>query len=470
MTFNRLAATLLFTTIAAAACLMPAQSDTYWQLRAGQEMWQSGHLLYRDTFSHTVYGHYWSNHEWLTEVAFYGAHRIAGMAGIALLCASAVSAGWVCAWRLMRGTPIVRTMLVAGAMTGAATLWSLRPQAISLGFVGLTAWLVATRRYKWIPAVFVLWANFHGAALLGIVMMCGAAAGALAYDRAAARRLLLVLPLAALAMCATPLGVSWWPGMIVSLERIGGLGISEWAPASFTSLHDLPFWIAGVGLIVFAWHRRHTMSAEDAIVTGMALALFPLGVHAGRNTSPFLLVALPALTRLLPDRVVRWELGLARRPGRVAHTCLAYASVGVAVLAVAVSWANPAPRLGWKPLPDAVIEAVNACPPNLYHRYDHGGYFTWFTPQQRVFLDGRQDPFPVELIVEHRARELAGDYRDIFDRFGIRCAALPTSSLVAANLEKDGWQQRASADGWVVLARGEQAASRGVPDQRGIAR
>jgi len=148
---------------------------------------------------------------------------------------------------------------------------------------------------------------------------------------------------------------------------------------------------------------------------------------------------------------------------------VAYASVAVAVLAVTMSWTSPAQRLGWKPLPDAVVEAVNACPPNLYHRYDHGGYFTWFTPQQRVFLDGRQDPFPVELIVEHRARELAGDYRDLFDKFGIRCAALPTSSLVAANLQRDGWQQRARVDGWVVLSRSDQAASTAL-HQRGVSR
>ena len=49
MTFNRLAIALLFIAIAAAACLMPAQNDTFWHLRAGFEAWQGGTLLYRDT-------------------------------------------------------------------------------------------------------------------------------------------------------------------------------------------------------------------------------------------------------------------------------------------------------------------------------------------------------------------------------------------------------------------------------------
>ena len=65
-TFDRLLTTLLFLAIALAAFLMPAQSDTWWQLRAGQEMWLTRHVLLRDTFSHTVRS-LWPNHEWLSQ-------------------------------------------------------------------------------------------------------------------------------------------------------------------------------------------------------------------------------------------------------------------------------------------------------------------------------------------------------------------------------------------------------------------
>ena len=55
-TFDRLLTTLLFLAIAIAACLMPAQNDTWWQLRAGHDMWSGRTVLLRDTFSHTAYG------------------------------------------------------------------------------------------------------------------------------------------------------------------------------------------------------------------------------------------------------------------------------------------------------------------------------------------------------------------------------------------------------------------------------
>ena len=79
MTFQRFATVLLFLAIATAACLMPAQSDTFWQLRAGQEMAASGNVMLHDAFTYSVRGGFWPNHEWLSEVLFYGLWRVGGM-------------------------------------------------------------------------------------------------------------------------------------------------------------------------------------------------------------------------------------------------------------------------------------------------------------------------------------------------------------------------------------------------------
>ena len=465
MTFNRLAIALLFIVIAAAACLMPAQNDTFWHLRAGFEAWHGGMPLYRDVFSHTAYGQYWPNHEWLTQTTFYAAYAAAGLPGVTLLCAVAVTGAWALSFRLMRGTTTLRMCLVAAAIPASATLWSLRPQAISLGFVSVCVWLISTDRL-WrrgvsaaglgvaglaLPLVCATWANFHGAALLAVVLLIGALAASVVYDRARSRQLAIVLVMSAAAMCFTPLGIRWWPEMIVSLARIRSISISEWQPPTLLEPADAAFWITAIVLLVLVWRRHRELSRDDAVVVGMALALLPLAISAGRNVSPFLLVALPAVTRVLPERVLLWEAGLARRPARAAHTGVVFTAAVGAVLVVALAWSGPAQRLGWRPLPDSVVAAVDACPANLYNRYDDGGYFIWFTPGQRVFLDGRQDPFPVQLIRDHRATETAGDFRGIFHRYGIRCAAIPSSSATAASLLHAGWHQRARDGGWIVL-------------------
>jgi hypothetical protein len=454
MTFNRFATTLLFIAIAMAACLMPAQNDTFWQLRAGHYVWATGHLLYRDLFSHTAFGAYWPNHEWLTQVTFYAAYRAAGLAGVTALCATAVVGGWALTWRTMRGSHAVRAALMALALPAAATLWSLRPQALSLGFTGLVVWLVATRRWWWVPPVVAVWANFHGGALLGVVLLAGATAGAVAFDRRDLPAAAATGVAAAGAACLTPLGFHWWPEMVVSLMRIRALGISEWQPASPLHLADLPFWIVAGGLVTLSWRSRRAIGRDAALVGGMALATLPLAISAGRNISPFLMAALPAVTLLLPDAIAEWSPALARRPPRRAHTAAALAGAAVAAGVVAVAWSGPADRLGWVPLPPAVVAAVDRCPANLYNRYDDGGYFIWFTPGQRVFLDGRQDPYPVELIRAHRADELRGLSAVELARWDIGCAALPTWSATAAQLaHAPGWREAARAGRWVVLER-----------------
>jgi hypothetical protein len=76
----------------------------------------------------------------------------------------------------------------------------------------------------------------------------------------------------------------------------------------------------------------------------------------------------------------------------------------------------------------------------------------WFVPEKRVFLDGRQDPFPMELVKEHIAVE-TGQARPepVFERHRIRCAYLPRVSPVFERLIADGWKPIYDGSRWVVL-------------------
>ena len=168
-TFDRLLTTLLFLAIALAAFLMPAQNDTWWQLRAGQEMWLTKHVLLHDTFSHTVYGAFWPNHEWLSQVLFYGVYAAGGMPFVTIVSATAVTAAWLLVWRLTPGSTRSKFLLTSFVIASASTMWSPRPQVLSLLLLALTMTLLCSRRYVWLPIVFLLWANLHGAVVMGVL-------------------------------------------------------------------------------------------------------------------------------------------------------------------------------------------------------------------------------------------------------------------------------------------------------------
>ncbi len=466
-TFERLQVALLFLAIAAAACLMPAQNDTWWQLSAGREMWLAHRLLVADTFSHTANGAFWPNHEWLSQIVLYAAYAAGGAPLTTLLCAAAVTAAWALVWRLTPASTRVKFLLIVFVLATASTTWSPRPQVFSLLLVAATAALLHRRKYGWLPVVFCLWANLHGAVLLGIALLGAAFLASLLEDHGAEvrRRLVVYSALALVATLATPLGWRFWIEIAESLSRIRQLGIDEWAPPRLTSLAQLPFWAAiaalGIGVAVrgraTAWNPA-TRREGDATLCAFALVLAPAALTAVRNVPPFLMLAVPALAALWfrgpgdAEGSFDPERAASRVSRHRINFAIAATAAIAAVLTVTLAYANNAARLKWTPLPAASLAALDRCDGNMYNRYDEGGYLIWFAPRHKVFLDGRQDPYPPSLIRAQVAAESSGDARELFARYGIRCAYVPAGSAVADGLTRSGWTTLYRDKVWAVLA------------------
>jgi hypothetical protein len=129
---------------------------------------------------------------------------------------------------------------------------------------------------------------------------------------------------------------------------------------------------------------------------------------------------------------------------------------GVALLAataVTLAWAAPLERLEWRPITPATLAALRGCPGPLYNHYDDGGFLIWFAPERPVFVDSRQDPYPLDLLLEHEAVERGQrSYRPLFSRYGIRCALLPVGSPTVKALAADGWSTLFRDQRYAVLA------------------
>src|SRR4029453_918426 len=100
------------------------------------------------------------------------------------------------------------------------------------------------------------------------------------------------------------------------------------------------------------------------------------------------------------------------------------------------------------------IRAIAGCGAPLYNTYGDGGVLTWFVPEQKGFIDNRQDPYPIDLLRANHQLELEGNYQTLFDKYGIRCAVVPPTSPTAAALRNDrNWSQQHSDERWTVLTR-----------------
>jgi hypothetical protein len=454
LTFNRLGAILLFVAIGLAACLMPAQNDTWWHLRSGEQTWESGAVQLHDTFSHTVSGAYWPNQEWLSEVVFYGVYRAGGLPLLTALVALLVVATWLVVWRLTPGALYRRLGLCGAAVVSCAPEWSLRPKAFTLLLLALTALLLSRRRFMWLPALFLLWANLHGGVVLGLVAVASAAAVSVVERRSVRTPATLACLGCVAAVSCTPLGLSFWTEVPASIARIRQYDIQEWrAPSVFDPVFA-PFWLIAAALIVLAvlvrpWKSR---TGQQDLTFWAALALLPLAFCAARNVSAALILAVPALARLIettfPAAAPRPRL---ERPWL--NAALASAAASIAFAWVAYAWSADLARLAWHPVAKPALDAVASCPGELYNRYDDGGYLIWFAPTRKVFIDGRQDPYPPAMMHEHLRVERTGDYDSMFRRYSIGCAFLPTDAVVATRLRAAGWTTLYEDTTWAVLSR-----------------
>ena len=175
---DQTAAGLLFVAIGVLASQAPVQSDTWWLLRAGFDIWETWRVPLVDSYSHTAAGRYWWNHEWLTEVLFYGLFHLGGLPLLAACCAGAVVATWAIIWRTCRARFELVIIVIGLGLVSAAQSWAVRPQVLSaLLFAAVMRLSLDDRKAIWIPAVVVLWVNLHGAAVSSLVLVAGAACG-----------------------------------------------------------------------------------------------------------------------------------------------------------------------------------------------------------------------------------------------------------------------------------------------------
>ena len=150
---------------------MPVQSDTWWQLRSGQDFWETGSVVLEETHSHTASGRFWMNHEWLSEAIFYALYQLGNLPLVVGLAVLVAVANIAVTWSLMRGSTMVRLLLWAVALSAVSIAWTPRPHVFTLFLVSIAAWLMVTGRHGWLPVVFLVWANLHGGFTLGVGLL-----------------------------------------------------------------------------------------------------------------------------------------------------------------------------------------------------------------------------------------------------------------------------------------------------------
>ena len=237
----------------------------------------------------------------------------------------------------------------------------------------------------------------------------------------------------------------------------------EWqGPDRHRRLSVFPFWLA-LGSAGLAWSATRLAAPCWRTLTDRFLFVASLALRSARahlaSQHPAVPCALPAHAHpcgpggSAPEDVdtprSHLEQGQRHPRGHPGRRGLARGHDGRRELA----WSQtrcPRLQLESRCHRDGAVAPSTACEGPLYNSYDDGGFLIWFLPERPVFLDSRQDPYPVDLIRQDIRAQLQADYADTFREHGVRCAFVRSGVPLDARLEADGWLQRYRDPVWTV--------------------
>ncbi|MFT4264313.1 MAG: hypothetical protein QM572_13080 [Nocardioides sp.] len=442
------------------------QGDTWWALRAGQDMWHSHRVITTDTYSYTAYGDPWPDHSWLYQVILYALYKVGGFPLVSVVMAAVATLSIAVA--RPRGRVTWADVVAITPVIALVSLnFAIRPQVVSLLMLAVVIRLLHAERWRSVVLVMLVWANLHGGVVLGGLVLAGATvaglvswlvawrrgpAGEVRGRRARFLRLALTTVASAAVTLVNPMGWGLWRYVATSSSRPGQEWIAEWQPSWTAPWVTLWFWVwCGVLTValLFRWRRLLDWPVLLGLCTSLAMA--PLAWTALRNISAFGIVTLPLLVVLLRRRQP-FGPEPAVRPGSVLPGGRAMVAIAaVAVVASSVHTLGAPAALGWTPMSPAIARAIEACPGRVFTTYNSGAYLIWFTPEKKVFVDNRQDPYDAETL---QFGVGAGDWTSVFKKYGITCAALSLTSDPMQVVQLGalaGWPVLLADDQWVIL-------------------
>jgi hypothetical protein len=443
---------------AVSAATVVRANDLWWHLAAGAWILEHRAVPRTDPFSFTSGGVPWVDHAWLWQAAASVLHGAGGAAALVLLkaaCALVVASAAMWSLRRAGWGAHAASVLVLASVAGCRFRWADRPDTASLAFLAVFLAILAApdlprgRRALLAAAVCAVWANVHAGVLLAPILAAVLAAGDLLAAARGTRpggaggavcRLAGALD-AALAGAASAAGLMLNPygialaGVPRRLESALAdprLVNPEWLPPS---AREFPFFhaalalsVAGAAAAILGLRRREAWRALVLLAAGGGLA-----ASGVRHVGVFFVILPFAAAagfrggiRLRAAPAPAAPAGLV--PGRPASLAAAAWGAAAAVLLLAFPAAGAPPGFGVAegrfPVEEADYVAAHLPPPRgLYNDVAHGGYLIHrFFPEDRVFVDGRNEVHASLL------KEIAGALDDgaawgrLLERHGIRAA------------------------------------------------
>lgn len=427
--------------------------DFPWHVEIGELIRQTGTLPTREVFSHTAFGEPWIIQGWLSDVLFDVVWTSTGAPGIRLLVAVVVVVIWFVMYRTIqfyvKRSETALLLSIVGVVLIQPYVYP-RPTLATILGLAITVYSLfafrSTGRLRWLlllPPVFAAWPNLHfgflaGLGIIGVFIFSDALQRALpiANQDMDTGSLLGARPLFVGVLCIAALGANphGYGVLAHTIEMsISGSGsrIGEWQAPSFSTVPGKLIYLGICAVVIARSFTRRFVGWLDIFVPVVMVAA---ALSAGRHLPLMGVVLMPFLARdvaAFDRKIFVFRSRSGRTVGAVATADLgarisSLVNVALVISALvatrflvvpAADHVDAAHQLKFQPTGAADFIVEHNLDGPLFNTYNGGGYLIHrLYPWQRVFIDGRYNPYPKKVVDDYFS--IVSGEPDWFQRLG----------------------------------------------------
>lgn len=393
-------------------------------------------------------GFRWANSYWLTEGIFYLFYKYIGLFPLGIVFAVLAAIPFLLLGRGKKKPFLAGTLTFAAAVLAQPTM-GIRPQVLTIFFIGLLLYLLRERKNAaFLPLLFLLWANLHAGFVLGLLLLGSVATVELLTKKNF--KLFLFSVLSLLSSLLNPLGLGLWRTILRDASSpLVRSGILEWVPT--TTRFDIGFFFL---LYLFSfWATWFLVKRKDWTFFPPLFVFSFLALDAVRHVALFLLISLPFFVESLEKIKFAWLAPFFR--GYLVSFFLIFIPVYILTLGRQNLDKYFTGETDFVSYPAAAVSFIkeNNLPREIFNDYGWGGYLIWNLRDYPTFIDGRMPGWQTEdqKILEdyNKISGVRGPYEDLLQTYKVR--------TVLVNKETPlGWALRHS-NSWKLVFEDDAA-------------
>jgi hypothetical protein len=437
--------------------LLSGDGDLGRHITIGSYILDNWEIPTRDIFSHTMTGEQLVPHEWLAQWTFSVAHRLLGLSGIALMIAILIASTFTLTYQEMQRKDVFRLLALLIAILAAFTSrlhWLARPHIFTFLLTAIWTYQLENEKSKvWIfPLIMLVWANTHGAFIVGFVIWCAHVAGWLweyLNGRSTKETGVRLAIIGISSFAVTFINPAGWDLWGTSVGYLGNRFLVdqtiEYQSPNFHNWSTWPFlFMLVLGILGTGLGGRLRLH-EAILFAGWTV----MSLYSGRNIPLFAIIMAPYIGSALQGALKkipflqRVEESLSRVEANLKGVFWPFLAI---LFLTYMFYARPSStnQFDSNRFPVKAVDwlEVNPQEGNMFNNFIWGGYLLYrMWPEQTVFIDGQTDFYGEALTREYtQVTTLSDGWESVLEKYDVAWVIVQSDKpLVKALQDEKGW-------------------------------